>query len=87
MLSPSDKIEVGGMAAGWAAYYCSHLVSLLCQGLYSTAAFAWHMAMPSSDSHLPAHLPCWAAEPWPFSSPDMVVELGKECLLLRCLPL
>lgn len=36
---------------------------------------------------LPAYLPCWAAKPRSPSSPDTVVESGRECLLLHRLPL
>jgi len=81
MLFSYGKIEFWDMAAGCGEYYCSHLVSLLCHGSHSAAAFARHVVMPSSDGHLPAHLPLWTAEPWSLPSLDMVAELGREHLL------
>lgn len=72
MLLPSDKAETRGMAAGWTEPCCSHLVSFLCQGSHSMAAFAQREARLSTDPKL-----------GPLLTPAWFWRAGREPLLLH----
>lgn len=72
VLLPSDKAETRGMAAGWTEPCCSHLVSFLCQGSHSMAAFAQREARLSTDPKL-----------GPLLTPAWFWRAGREPLLLH----